>query len=245
MPIRTLCDVINEHPVRNFLLKAIKFFAAALLLPLFPPTAIGIWHRAASLGERTLFLANPLSLCLGGVILWGLLALFFHFPARIYIFCHEMTHALFVKLFGGSVKKISIGSDRGHVISDLDNFLITLAPYIFPFYAMLWGAIFGGATLIWRHPALPILFWTGFGTAMGYHWGMTFRMLGTRQTDFSSQGYFFSFVLILLGNMAWLHLLLTTLPSPSGFGRAWIAWGRDAVVAYRLCFNWLAGTVFR
>jgi hypothetical protein len=200
--------------VRIFVSKAIKFFIALLLLPLFEPFGRMIWDQASHLSERTIFDANPLSLCLGGIVLWVIFALFFRLPVRIYVFAHELTHAIFIKLCGGTVKKVSVQKNQGYVISDRSNFLITLAPYLFPFYAVLFGIIAFPLVILFKSIYTETSLWVGLGICLGYHWMMTGKMLTTRQSDFSSQGYFFSFAVILLTNMALLLLLLFLLPTP-------------------------------
>jgi hypothetical protein len=211
--------------VRIFLAKSIKFFVALLLLPVFLPLVQALIRQGETLNERMIFFENPFSLSLGGVILWCLFSIFFSLPPRVYVFAHELTHALFIKLFGGSIRKISVKKDHGYVISDKTNFLITLAPYLFPFYAFLAGLL--GITVslatTGSTPLIPV--WVTIGVCLGYHWDMTGRMLMTRQTDFSSQGYIFSFCLILLSNLLLIWLLMTLLPAPEKFAaKAEILW---------------------
>ncbi|MFZ4695409.1 MAG: hypothetical protein ACOYMV_09810 [Verrucomicrobiia bacterium] len=202
--------------MRILLVKAIKFFAALLLLPLFPPVVLSAWNLANRIPRKNLFLENPLSLALGGLTLWVVFAALFHLPTRFYVFAHEMTHALFIRLCGGRVKRISVGRDSGYVIADRTNFLIALAPYIFPFYAVILGL--AGAVIALFTPLGPWVFalWAAIGASLGYHWTMTLKMLPTRQSDFSSQGTFFSFVFIVLGNLLWIYALLVLLPTPAG-----------------------------
>ncbi len=209
------------------------------MLPLLPPLALGIWRRAGEFNARLLFLENPLSFCLGGLALWILFALLFRFPSRVYVLSHELTHALFVKLCGGKVKKISVRGDSGFVLSDRTNFLIALAPYLFPFYAVIWSLL-GLLTVFW----IPFLhwqtiFWIGFGFCLGYHWTMTARMLTTYQTDFTSQGWFFSFVLIATANLFLLLLVLLILPVPQEFPHRIALLGADLLQSYGRVFHFL------
>jgi hypothetical protein len=117
------------------------------------------------------------------------------------------------------------------VIADRTNFLIALAPYIFPFYAVILGLT--GAMVALFTPLGPWIFalWAAIGASLGYHWTMTLKMLPTRQSDFSSQGTFFSFVFIVLGNLLWIYTLLVLLPTPAGAtGKFWnlaVAAGRS------------------
>ncbi len=226
--------------MRIFLIKAIKFLIALFLLPALPILVEAIWKHATSLNERMLFLENALSLCLGGIAIWIMFALLFRLPTRIYVFAHELTHALFIKLCGGKVKKIAVKRDRGYVISDRSNFLITLAPYLFPFYAILLGAFSMLFHWIYSNSITLGITWVLIGFCLGYHWTMTGRMMVTRQTDFSSQGYIFSFVLILLINLSSILLLLWILPSPKGFERKFVNLSHEFRESYLATWDFLS-----
>jgi hypothetical protein len=72
-----------------------------------------------------------------GVVLW--LIAFFGLPRPIvvYVFGHELTHALWVLLMGGRVSRFRVGRDGGHIVTNRTNFFIALAPYFFPLYSIL------------------------------------------------------------------------------------------------------------
>ena len=82
-----------------------------------------------------------------GAVLW--LIAFFGLPRPliIYVFGHELTHALWVWLMGGRVSKFRVSGDGGHIVTNRTNFLIALAPYFFPLYSVLALAGYGIATL--------------------------------------------------------------------------------------------------
>lgn len=226
--------------VQNFFAKAIKFVVAFLLLPLFPPVFLGIWSYTRGISERTLFLQNPLSLCAGGLLLWVVFALLFRLPPRLYVLAHELTHAIFIKLCGGKVKKISIQRDSGYVLSDSTNFLIVLAPYLFPFYAILMGMVGVAVSFLPSPTWVDVVVWVSIGFCLGYHLTMTGRMMMTRQTDFSSQGYFFSFVFILLTNGAMFLVLLVLLPSSHGAMSRFQSLGGKLAGSYVEIWRWMA-----
>ena len=75
----------------------------------------------------------------------------------IYVFGHELTHALWTWLFGGQVKKMKVSSSGGHVIISKTNFLIALAPYFFPLYAVIVVGVFALGHLIWNWQRLSRL----------------------------------------------------------------------------------------
>ncbi|MBP6603611.1 MAG: hypothetical protein KA250_17490, partial [Verrucomicrobiales bacterium] len=61
----------------------------------------------------------------------------------LYVAGHELTHALFVLVCRGRVTKVHISAEGGHILTNRNNFLISLSPYFFPFYTSLiiigWG----------------------------------------------------------------------------------------------------------
>src|SRR3954466_11884297 len=78
-----------------------------------------------------------------GAVLW--LIAFFGLPRPIilYVFGHELTHAVWVLLMGGRVSRFSVGRDGGHIVTNKSNFWIALAPYFFPIYSILVIAVYG------------------------------------------------------------------------------------------------------
>jgi hypothetical protein len=118
----------------------------------------------------------------------------------IYVFGHELTHALWTWLFGGEVKKMKVSSKGGHVMISKTNFLIALAPYFFPLYAVLVIAVFAVGNLIWNWHGYLVWFHLLLGAAYAFHVSLTIHVLQTQQSDITSQGYLFSAVVIFLGN---------------------------------------------
>ena len=122
-------------------------------------------------------------------------------PMWIYVFGHELTHAIWTWIFGGDVKKFKATAQGGHVVVTKNNFIIALAPYFFPIYAVLVVGIFLAGHLIWNWKSFLVWFHLIVGAAYAFHVTLTMHILQTRQTDITSQGYLFSAVIIFLGNV--------------------------------------------
>jgi hypothetical protein len=135
-----------------------------------------------------------------GAACWVVIYLLLPKPMWIYVFGHELTHALWVWLFGGRVKKFKATANGGHVVVDKSNFLIALAPYFFPFYAVLIVIAFVVGHRVWGWNGYLVLFHLLVGAAYAFHVTLTAHILKTRQSDVASQGYLFSAVVIFLGN---------------------------------------------
>ena len=113
--------------------KWIKFIIALLLLPVCAGAAMALWQVLCASGRADVVWV-PL---LAGAACWGVVFLLLPKPMWIYVFGHELTHALWTWIFGGQVKKMKVSSDGGHVVISKSNFVIALAPYFFPLYAVL------------------------------------------------------------------------------------------------------------
>src|SRR5437879_7448193 len=87
---------------------------------------------------------------LSGAACWLAIYLLLPKPMWIYVFGHELTHALWTWLLGGRVKKFKASSRGGHVVVSRSNFLVALAPYFFPLYAMLVVLLFVAGHWLWH-----------------------------------------------------------------------------------------------
>lgn len=160
-----------------------------------------------------------------GCILW--LALFFCCRCRLmmwlYVAGHELTHALFVLICRGKVSKVHISSDGGHILTNRNNFLISLSPYFFPFYSVL-------AIIIWAlagwvvgkaEPVNPVWLYGMIGFTWMFHLSFTVWMSAREQPDLEQNGRIFSFAIIFLINMLLIcGLLIIASPTATfaGFG---------------------------
>jgi len=179
-------------------LKWFKFLVALVLLPVCAGAAIALWGvlRACGTADTTWV---PF---LGGAVCWWIVFVFLPKPMWVYVLGHELTHALWTWLFGGQVKKMKVSSSGGHVVISKTNFVITLAPYFFPLYAVLVIAVFALGHWLWNWQRFFAWFDLLLGAAYAFHVTLTFHTLRTKQSDITSQGYLFSAVVIFLGNVA-------------------------------------------
>src|SRR5271155_4357016 len=138
---------------------------------------------------------------LAGAACWCVIFFLLPKPMWIYVFGHELTHALWTWLFGGEVKKMKVTSKGGHVVISKTNFIIALAPYFFPLYVVLVVGVFALGNLIWNWHGYLVWFHLCVGAAYAFHLTLTFHVLQTQQSDITSQGFLFSAVIIFLGNV--------------------------------------------
>ena len=136
---------------------------------------------------------------LGGIVLWALA--FWLLPRAWllfpYVYGHECTHALWVKLFGGKVEeKFYVSSRGGHILADRVNTWIALAPYFFPIYSLLILSIYGVAKLFTDVTALDWVLFLLLGFTWAFHLTFTCLLVLQDQPDLHYSGTFFSMTLI-------------------------------------------------
>lgn len=189
--------------------KWVKFVVALFLLPvcaLLSQTFFTSFARA-TVAER-LWAGEEFWFFSLGTVLW--LIAFFGLPRPlwIYVFGHELTHALWVWMMGGRVSRFKVGREGGHIVTDKNNFLIALAPYFFPLYSILVLALYGVLSLFFNLQPYGRWLYALIGITWAFHLSFTCWMIPKNQTDLSDNGTFFSLVVIYLTNLILLSVML-------------------------------------
>ena len=143
-----------------------------------------------------------------GALLW--LVAFFGLPRPlwIYVFGHELTHAIWVWMLGGRVHRFHVTKKGGHIVTDKTNTWIALAPYFFPIYSLLVIALYGVAALFVDVSPYRQVLYALVGATWAFHLSFTCWMIPKGQPDLTYGGTFFSLVLIYLLNLLLLATLL-------------------------------------
>lgn len=132
---------------------------------------------------------------------WIVVYLFIPKQTWLYVVGHELTHVVWSWAFGGKLKKFKVESKGGHVVVTKSNFLVALAPYFFPLYALLVVVVFGVLRYFWPEPKAVPVFHLLLGVAYAFHVTWTLEIVQTRQSDIRGQGYLFSAVIVAIGNL--------------------------------------------
>ena len=210
-----------------------KLIVGILLLPVCFGGASALARVIGAAGNAHTFWVA----ILGGAACWLTVFLLLPRPMLVYVFGHELTHALWTWLCGGRVKKFKASAQGGHVILTKTNFLIALAPYFFPLYVVLVILIYVLGHLVWDWQRYVVWFHFFLGAAYAFHLTLTWHILQTRQTDITDQGYLFSVVVIWIGNIVVLLIGIPLLTSRVKLLDAF-AWWLDGTARV---FHWLAG----
>jgi len=215
--------------------KFLKLLIALLLLPVCAgavPALAHVLHTCR--GADVIWVPF-----LAGAACWLIVFAVLPKPMWIYVFGHELTHAVWAWLFGGDIKKFKVTSQGGHVVITASNFFIALAPYFFPLYAVLLILVFALGNFLGNwHAALPV-FYLLLGAAYAFHVTLTVHVLRTKQTDITSQGWIFSAVVIYLGNIATLIFGIPLLTARAGWFSVLQWWADGTLDAVIRTAAWL------
>jgi len=187
----------------------VKMIAGVLLIPLCWVLSSAFFKEFARVAVGGAFWATEEFYFFAlGVVLWCIAFFGLPRPLWLYVFGHELTHALWVWLHGGRVREFKVARDGGYIITDKTNFWIALAPYFFPIYSIalvgIW-AIVGAFVDIW-----PYHRWLfgGVGITWGFHATFMVSMIKRGQSDLAMHGTFFSLIVIYLVNLLILSFML-------------------------------------
>lgn len=139
-------------------------------------------------------------------------------PLRVYVFGHELTHAIWVWAMGGRVSKFAVAREGGHIITDTHNFWIALAPYFYPLYSIAIIAGYGVVSVFYDVSGYTSALFAAIGLTWSFHMSFTVWMIPKGQSDLTYHGTFFSLVIIYLMNLLLLGGLLIFAAPEVSFG---------------------------
>ena len=158
-------------------------------------------------------------------------------PLTIYVWGHELMHVLTARIFGGRIKDYEISRDGGYIVTDRYNFLIALAPYLWPFAAVPVLAIWG--IVGWLPEALYHREWFlgALGLTWMFHLSFTAWMIPIGQSDFAGPGKVFSLGLIYLANVVLLSTCMVALAPEVTWRGYWRELSESTFSFYKVVFQ--------
>jgi hypothetical protein len=170
-----------------------------------------------------------------GAACYGIFQAFFSRPMGLYVFGHELTHAVAAWMSGYRVRSMKVSSSGGEVVTSDTNLFVALAPYCVPLYtvilAVVWAVLL--RTNVVGASAYP---WFAFGVGLtfAFHLELTLHALRQQQPDLKHGGVFLSLVIILLCNGVAMVLLMKLLfpayVDLNVMGLRWMTFVRDAAI---------------
>ncbi|MGD9419754.1 MAG: hypothetical protein Q7R22_012515 [Verrucomicrobiota bacterium JB025] len=127
----------------------------------------------------------------------------------VYVFGHEMTHLMFVKVFWGKVTDMHVSVQGGYITTNKTNLVIALSPYVVPLWSLVAAMIYVACRfflepVVW----LDLAFYCVTGVTWTFHIIWTIWMVPRDQPDLKENGTFLSLVIIYMANLLVLVGLL-------------------------------------
>lgn len=146
---------------------------------------------------------------LGGMAVFAAVACILWRPVLVYVFGHELVHALATWMCLGKVTNLSASTSGGQVTTSKSNTFIRLAPYFVPLYALLAAGLWMALDAWWKPLGDHRYILAGvLGFFWAFHVGFTVWSLHRGQSDLKPDGWFFSMVTIYLANILMAAALL-------------------------------------
>ena len=217
-------------------------------LPFAWVLTVALWHTfGAAKGKglpfyKTHEFVSLIGGCLGWMVLFftGIFLRGTPLFLRLYVIGHEFMHAWLAGFFfKGRIKDFQTGRDGGYIITDKYNFIIALAPYLWPIYCIPVLAAWGVAG--WFPWGLEYAgsFFGALGFTWMYHLSFTGWMLTKGQSDLLGPGRIFSLVIIYTANVALLAAFVITMAAEF----SWVGFGEELWKAARAFYLTLAKLV--
>lgn len=208
--------------------------AFVLILP-----ALGVWVALAKSVQILSFLPSITWALVGGALSYGLVHFLIRRPMTLYVFGHELTHAMAGVLSGYKVKSLFVSEKGGEVELSDSNAFVALAPYCIPLFTvlvLLLNALVRHYTGWMRPP-----FWVSFaiGVTYAFHVVLTIHALRQGQPDLREAGPFFSVVMIALCNgLVWVWILDTLAPKSMDVTLFFVRWWEETRGLFLAAARW-------
>ncbi len=189
--------------------RPLLFLTGILLLPLCWGVAralVGLFPHAVE-NHPPWIAPSILALC-AGYGCWTLVYLCLSPSIRLYIWGHELTHAIWGLMTGARVGKIRVTKNGGSVPLSQAGLFTTLAPYFVPFYTLvvLLLRLLLGLVIDMAPWELAWLFLIGL--TWSHHATYTLRSLLQHQPDIEMYGRLFSLTVIAAFNLLLLGYII-------------------------------------
>ncbi len=223
-----------------FLSKPAKFLYGILLIPLCYSVLLSLLYVLHSIK----YSHNTVIIFFLGMMCYFLIHVLFYRPIKLYVYGHELVHALSAFLFGGKVKNMDIRKSSGSVTVSKINSFVILSPYFVPIYSLILIILWNILTYIFKLQVKQEIFIFLLGFTLMFHVMLTLYAVYVGQKDFEISGWLFSLVIVFIMNILVLIVLfLTFLPHDTNFKRTFYYFCNQTVNVYKIILTFLAEKV--
>ena len=163
----------------DLLRRGIKIFAGILLLLFDAALLVSLFFES----KKILWFEGDAMLFLCGIVAFALVNLFSKGRPFLYVFAHEVSHAIASFLTGSKVHSIYVSGSGGTTKTEKCNLAILLFPYIFPFFSVCILALYWALDWAGDVHALNPYFYFLMGLTLTHHLFLTCYFIFKGQSD--------------------------------------------------------------
>ncbi len=188
--------------------KFIKLFIGIIAIPIAVGISVAFIYQINNItdfnstGQRVFFL---------GIVLYVIVHLFLFKPTYLYVFGHELVHAISIWLCLGKVKKFKVTKKGGSVTGTKNNLFISTSPYFIPVIPIILAIIYFVLISSFNLDGILTIFMGLLGFTFAMHLVMTIDTLKVEQPDLVSMGQVLATVLVVTVNVAITGFLISLL----------------------------------
>lgn len=190
--------------MKNMFKKIANSLIGLLILPITISAVVSFFIILFYLPELT----DGMYYFIGGMLLCTVIRAVLPKATVFYILGHELTHAIWCKLFGGKVYRLDVSAQGGAMQGSVSNVWTKLSPYFFPIYTIIIGLAYGGLAFFFNMMPYYNIFVFLLGFSLQFHYLYTGDSLKIKQSDIQRSGVIISAALIPLINVVIIVLLL-------------------------------------
>lgn len=187
--------------------RGIKIFAGILLLLFDAALLVSLFFEFKKI--RWLEEGGMLFLC--GIAAFALVNLFSKGRPFLYVFAHEVSHAMASFLTGSKVHSIYVSGSGGTTKTEKCNLLILLLPYILPFFAVCILALYWALDWAGDVHALNPYFYFLMGFTLTHHLFLTCYFIFKGQSDIRKAEPVLALGLVIFFNAVILAAIISAL----------------------------------
>ncbi len=182
----------------DFIINLLRWPVAILLLINMPALIMGLTH---------INFYNLKFYAFGAGVIFYVITAFMsgaYIRSSMQIVSHELTHALFAYLTFHWVGRVRLNPDDSGgsmTLRGRGNWLISLSPYFFPLFTLLYMLIMPMLLGAFDGVFEKMLIYAILGYFTAYYWATVISQVHTEQTDIINEGFLFSGIIIVGGNL--------------------------------------------
>lgn len=206
---------VDWTPIRGWKMIIRRIIGLCCLLPLSVVMVFALllqlYHATPLVGDFAFWQSVPVWYTVLGILVFATIK-YFRLVEPIlmfvYVLGHELTHAITALMCFGKVQAFCVDLNGGYVDTDTDNIFVSLSPYFVPLWMLFWlGGMYVANWIVPFEAYLP-WFYAGFGFWWAFHVYWTMWIIPREQPDLLENGVIFSFMIIMLSNIAALLVIL-------------------------------------